>query len=292
MLAADALQGRHAVWLYSVQSKLGTPVTPATPLGLGTGSIDSQSGQRPLYGLGNWRPLFIKPGGSQVAFDGQVAVCSSGFLIECCSRDANGSLPYFTLALGYKDDADSPTRWAMQVQDCKIAQMELSLDSGDGSNLLMLSFSGVGGLITEVTSLDPVDVTAMPFGEFECILTKGGEPHPAKSFRLAVANNVRQRRGIPGSAPTRFERGFIDQPEGQEEVTGEVVRYVRSGLDMQAASMSGSDLVLSCADLATRTNTLVITATDAQYGAERITPSMEDDILYTTPFNATGVTFA
>ncbi len=168
----------------------------------------------------------------------------------------------------------------------------LEVAIGDGSNLLMLSFSGVGGLITEVTSLDPVGVTAMPFGEFECILTKGGGAHPAKSFRLAVANNVRQRRGIRGSAPASFKRGFIDQPEGQEEVTGEVVRYVKSGLDMQAASMSGSDLVLTCADLATGTNTLVITATDAQYGAERIAPSMEDDILYTTPFEATGVTFA
>lgn len=293
-LATEVLQGRHAVWAYSKQTVKGTPVTPATLIGISALRARSKSGQRAIPVLGAFTPQFIKPGGAAAEVSpSNIILQLKTFLSDCCVRDAAGQLAWFTLACGYRDDDTVPAKWAWQIQDCKVHQFDLGLEAGDGGNPLEFGFQATGGLITEVSTLAPVtDATNVPWAVYEAVLTKGGSPHEARSFRMTVNHNVSVKWVLAGAAPASFKRGWKYQVEGQQAIDGEVQRYVKSGINMQADTLSGSDLVLALTAIGGGGNNMTVTCGTAQYGEEEIAAEIEGDIVYSCPFVAKTLAIA
>jgi len=293
-VAGEPLQSRHVVWLYSKQAAKGTPVTPATAIGISPLRVRSASGLRAIKGMGSAHPLFLKPGGASAPFSpSNVLVQNTDFLTDCCVRNAQGVLEWFTLAAGYRDDAESPVQWAWQIQDCKVHQFGMRLEgSEDGSGLLGLDFSGVGGLITDVSTLAPANASEEPFAEWEAVLTRGGASHEARSFSATCDHNVKVKWVIHGSAPAVFKRGWTYQVEGDQDVSGEVSRFAKSGINLQADTIAGSDLVLALTDIGGSGNALTLTTSGSKYSEEEQSSDPGGDLVFTLPFLATGISIA
>lgn len=287
----EPMGGQHAVLLYSLQGDKGAPVLPATPIGIAPIRVTAQSGKRAIPVLGNHQVGFIRPGGAQYGFNfTNIQVQNKAFFVDCCQR-VGQLLQWFTLGVGFVDDDDPAVKWAHAIQDCKVGQYDLSLQAGDGSGLLVAGFTGVGGLATEVNTLEAANAAEQPFAEFDAVVNLDGSPCECRSFQAAVNHHVAVRWVLRGEPPLMFKRGWAHQREGIEEVTGSVSRYAPSGLDFLGEESVSYPLALLLEDVAGSGNSMGITATDAEFTEESIEvdPGMESDLIFTNPFLAKGL---
>lgn len=287
--AGGALPGRTGIILYSAQTDQGTPVTPATAVGLASWDVTNEAGMQAFHAVGQAAALFFKPGNSIVTGTVNLAALqTSAFLLR--AQRSSGVLPWNTLLFAYEDDAATDYGW--QVQDAKIGSFDISLDAGGP---LTGSFSFTGGLITELTSsLEPANLTPTPMWAYEAVLTKGGSAHESVSFRLNVNHNLEAQYTIPGSAPSSFKRGFSYLTEGQHVITGEVTRFAKSGIDLQAGTISDFAMVLTMTDIAggMSPNTITFTFAGVKFGSERWAAGPEGTHQFTTPFMAKTLVIA
>jgi hypothetical protein len=237
---------------------------------------------RAIFNIGQPEAVFLKPGNNQVPFQINIdSVQNLLFLLKAVRT--SGSLPWLTLGLGYKDDLG--VRWAQQIQDCKIHSFDLDLEA---TGMLRASVSGVGGLITELTTLDPAQLTQMPYMGYEAIMQRGGSAFPVRTFRMSANHNVDVQYVIRGAAPSSFQRGWEHQTEGSINVSGEVTRFARSAVNFQATTLALSTLRLLVTDINEAQRSLDIQATNAGFGSERQGVSPEGDYTFTLPYIAKG----
>lgn len=280
--ATEPMKGRHGVLLYSAQSSKGTAVTPATAVGLASVDRTSDSGMTPVYGLGSPNALFFKPGVARVDFNISIAQLQTKAFLEQAVR-TSGVLPYFTLGCGF--DPDSGTSYAAQIQDCKIHSFDFAADQGGPASC---SFTGVGGAITDLTSLSAANLSETPLWFYEGVMLKGGSAYEINGIRVNVNHNVDVQSVIPGAAPSSFKRGWSYQTEGLEVVTGEITRFTRSSINLQGDTISDFALQIAFTDIAggMTPNSLTLALADAKFGAETQRMSPDGDIVWTTPFMA------
>lgn len=283
------LKGRHAVLLYSLQDVQGTAVTPATALGIATVDVQSTNNLQAIRGLGSAGALFLKEGGSAAVFNFTNIVLQTSDFLELAKR-ASGVLPWFTLAVGYTDDAG--TSWAWQIQDCKADQISMSIEGdNNGQAILTGSLSGTGGAITEPTNLVQANLAQSPIGIYELTATRGGAGWECKRLEFSVNNNVAVDWTIRASAPGSNKRGWSYQTEGALEVTGSAARFAKSGINLQADSQAASNIALAAASIQSG-DSFTFTATGAKIQDESITVDPQSDLLFPCNFQATGFTLA
>lgn len=280
--ATEPMKGRHGVLLYSAQTLKGTAVTPATAVGLASVDRTSDSGMQGLWGLGSASALFFKPGVARVDFNISIAQLQTKAFLQQGVR-ASGVLPWFTLGVGFVPD--SGAAYAAQIQDCKIHSIDFGAEAGGP---VSCSFSGVGGAITDLTTLAAANLTETPLWFYEGVMTKGGSAYEISGFRLSINHNVDVQSVIPGAAPSSFKRGWAYQTEGQEIITGEITRFTRSSISMQGDTISDFALSLAVTDIAggATPNSLTLALAGAKFGAETQRMSPDGDIVWTTPFMA------
>jgi hypothetical protein len=274
----EPLTGRHLVALYSSQVTKGTPVTPATSPGIVSFDVVNTADLRSIFGVGSPNALFLKPGINSVNWSINSAAIQTKAFLELAER-ASGILPYLTLGFGV--DYDTGASWAWQVQDAKAGQLDVSLDAG---GLLSGSISGIGGLITVVTTLASANLSEAPLMSYEGVMLKGGAAYPVRSFRMSVNHNLTADTIIPGTAPASFKRGWSYLTEGREEVTGELTTFDRSQINHQADTISDFTLLLTCTDIAAGGNAIAISVTGAKFGEERFAGDVDGLATFSTPF--------
>lgn len=282
------LKARHGALLYSAQTTQGTAVTPATAAGIVGYEVTSDADLRRIDTIGQAGALFFKPGVSRVDFDVPIEAVQTAAILQRAIR-VSGEVPWTTFGFGYVED--SGTKYAWQVQDCKVNRLELRLEAG---GLLTGSVSGTGGLITDLTTLSPAQLTPTPFMSYEAVLTKDAAAWEAQSFQLTVDNQIEVQSMIPGTAPSSFKRGWSYQTEGPLEVSGEITRFVKSGVDLQADTLADFTLALTMTDIAGggSPNSIAVSITGARFGSERLRIAPGGDWLATTPFVAEGISIA
>jgi len=283
-ISGEPIKGRHGLLLYSAQTVQGTPVTPATAAGIASWDVTVDADLRPVYTLGRPEPLFLKPGIAKTDFSLNLSSVQTVDLIALAQR-SSGVLPWVTFGFGYK--LDDGTKEAKQVQDCKLHQLQLSLEAG---GFLTAQLSGVGGLVSDLTTLDPADLAPAPFMSYEAVFTKGGSAYKLKNFSLSVDHNVAVETCIPGAAKTSFKRGWDFQTEGQLNISGELTRYAKSGVNLHADTLSDFELQLVCTDIAGggSPNSCTLVIEGAKFGSEKLSISPDGDFVASTPFLATG----
>lgn len=285
--AGERLARRHGVVLYSAQTTYGTPVTPATSCGSCQVSWTRVSGNREMRGPGSPNRTAVKGGGTRTDWslswpDGVNTGCKT--LLTKAQR-ASGVLPLVTLGFGYSDDTATPVRSADQIQDAKATHLGFSLEAGDGqSGILTAEMSGVGGLITTLTTLAPATLATTPWTTDEAVFTKGGSAYPLRAFTLSLDHNVTPDYRIPGAAPSSFHRGHTYLTEHDETITGTITRYADSGVSLQGTTISTFAMVLA---LTNRVDSVVLTLTFAtvDFGEERIEIG-PDGVMYHNTFAA------
>jgi hypothetical protein len=240
---------------------------------------------REVYTIGQANALFLKPGIAKVPFSIPInQVQTSAFLLNCLR--SSGVLPWLTLGFGFTDD--SGTHYAWQVQDCKIDRLDVSLEAGQ---FLTATLNGTGGAITNLTTLAAANLSQTPMMSYEAVLLKGGSAWESKQFRMSINNNVDVQSVIPGAAPSSNKRGWAYQTEGNQQVSGEITRFAKSAISMQADTLSGFAIALTCTDIAggMSPNTLTFSISGAKFGSEKMATSPGGDFLFTLPFMATGI---
>lgn len=282
-VSGEPIHGRHGVLLYSAQSVKGTPVTPATPIGAASFDVTIDGDLKPIHTLGKAELLAIKPGLTKTDFSIQIEAVQNLAVLSAAIR-SGGVLPWVTFGFGWS--YDSGGNYAKQVQDCKVHRAEISLEA---EGMLTASLSGVGGLVTDVTTLVAAHLTDKPFTWYEATFTKGGVGYEIRSFNVSIEQNVNVQACIPGVAPSSFARGWKYQTEGNYSITGEITRYALSGVNVQADCPADFDLVLTMTDKCDSEHTLTITASDCQFGQEKFTLSPENELMVTLPFIASGI---
>jgi len=281
-VTGEPIRGRHGVILYSAQSVQGTAVPPAVAAGIASWDVTVDGDLRPIYTLGRAEPLLLKPGIAKTDFTVSIEAVQTVALLTKTQR-TSGCVPWLTFGFGYK--LDDGTKEAKQVQDCKINQVQIDLEPG---GLLRAQLTGTGGLVTDLTSLNPADLAEAPFMSYEAVFTKGGSAYKLKSFSMSVDHGIAVESCIPGSAPSAFKRGWTHQTEGQLAITGELTRYAKSGVDLHGDTLSSFALQLACTDISGGGNTATIALTGAKFGSEKMSLSPDGDYVATTPFIATG----
>jgi hypothetical protein len=289
---ADASVGnplgyRHAVVLWSAQTVQGTAVTPASSGGIATARRTKQTGNVSYRGPGSPNRMTRKGGMTSTEWDLRFPAVQSGMktLLQKGVR-TSGVLPFFTLGLGYKDDV-TPTanKDADQIQDCKVSRLRLGLDCSNGHAPLTADLSGIGGLITDLTSLSPVNNTSTPFWSYEGVFTKAAAAYELRSFEVNIDHNLKADAAIRGAAPGSFLRGWSYLTEKAEMITGQISRYTAPGFNVQADAIPAGDLLLVLTNVVDAT-TLTITLTDCTFGDEEKSED-ENGIFWSFPFEAT-----
>jgi len=77
-------------------------------------------------------------------------------------------------------------------------------------------------------------------------------------------------------------------------VSGEITRYVQSGVDLQADTLASFGLTLALTDIAggAPPNSVTVSLTGVRFGSERLRIAPGGEWLATTPFVAEGVSLA
>ena len=205
LLATDEpLDGSHLIVLYSVQAKYGTPVAPATAVGLVRADITSDADLKKLFGPGASTALFFKGGIASVEFNFTFeAVQDAAFWLNGIrSSVAPRVLPWLTIGVGLIDDAD--TVWGWQIQDCKIGQMDIEAEADD---FLKGSVRGIGGAISAL-GVTPYRGAHLSTG---CNDPKRGRVR--RGFRVCEQQRS-QVATLRGTARETFNRGWDYLTEG------------------------------------------------------------------------------
>lgn len=275
MLINEPLKRRHGVLLFSPQPTKGTPVTPATAVGICNPTARMDGGLIDLYGLGSPSALFFKPGEAISRLSINItAVQTSAFLLR--AQRVTGSVPWNTIAIGVVDDAGVGHAW--QLPDTKIDTMELTCEAG---GLLQANFDLVSiGLLSEPTNLVAANLAAKPLEWEEGVILKGGAPYECQSIRISLNHNLDPKHVLYGTAPTANKRAPKYLVEGNEVITFETGRYAKTGINLQADTLAEFALVATFTDIAGggSPNTISASLAAAKYGEEEI--AIGDDILY------------
>ncbi len=284
----EPLSMRHGVGLYSAQTTLGTAVTPATTIGPATFGHTKRSNNTSFRGPGSPNRYAVKGGMTLTEWEINWAGLTSGVktLLGKGTRTA-GLLPLITLGFGYKDDTSpTPAKSADQIQDCKVGSLELSYEAGDDHNPITGGISGIGGLITELTTLDPATDTSTPFYTYEAIALLDAGAYEMVSFNVSVNHNLNPKTAIRGAAAASFPRGPKYYLEGDEVITGSITRYRRMTVSPFADCPSAAgDLSIVLTNLCDAT-TLTLALTNLSYDNERFEGA--DNLLWSADFEATS----
>lgn len=288
--SGEPLVLRNAVALVSAQSVLGTAVTPATVLGDCRVSNTKHSDNRNFRGPGSANRIGVKGGTTssdwRMAF-GSVTSLQKPMLLRAFR--ASGLLPYFTLGLGYKDDAGTPVSSADQIQDCKVGSLELNLDTGDRHNPLTASMSGMGLGTTNLTSLNPAVLLTQPYMSYEAVLNDGAA-FPVRTLSVSVNQNISLVTHVPGVTPSSFVRAPFAIIEHFEAINGKISLYAPPSVNVQANTIVLKTLTLAFTNL-DDASTLVLTLTNCSY--DNLEQAQSDQgILWSFDFEATTGTLA
>lgn len=283
-LETEVLLSRNAIILYSAQTTWGTPVTPATAVGIVSYDVTSDTDLRDIYSIGAAGVKFFKPGINSVDWNINITnLQTKAFLLKAVR--ASGALPLITLGFGYKDDAGTAYLW--QVQDCKIGAFDLDVTAG---NTIPVSTSGPGRLITNLSAGTAAHLTAAPFFSYEAVFTKAAAAYESRRVRIAVDHHIQKINVVHGAAPSTLKRFPKYFPEGKEEVSGEIERFQKSAANLQADTLTDFAMSLVLTDIAggCAPNAMTLATADTQWGSERQTASDDPDepMTWTTPFKA------
>lgn len=283
----DPLEFRNGVVLWSAQAVQGTAVTPATSAGMATGRLIRSGGNQRYRGPGSPSIMARKGGTSSTGVSLSWPATQTGIksLLTRAVR-VDGTLPWTTLALGYQDDQTgiNTLKHAWQVQDAKIASLNLGIDTSSEHVPLTASLEFVGGLVTELTTLAPVTNSSTPWYSHEAVFTREAAAFPCRSFDVTVAHEILPRHQIAGAAVANFPRGWAFLNEGSQSITGRISRYLKDTINTHANVITEYDLVLTVTN---RDDAAVLTVnlTDVDFDEAEIS---EDDggIFYSWAFEA------
>ncbi len=279
----EALRGRHAVLLYSVQGGQGTAVTPATAAGVCSYDVTVDSAPQEIYTIGQTGPLKIKPGQSIVNWSISIEAVQSITLLNQAARTA-GLLPWLTLGFGVDPDTGASHAW--QVQDCKVGRMEISAAPGE---IVKCTLSGIGGLIADLTSLSAAHLSPTPLSGYDVVMTTGSGAYEGTSWSVAVDNDLKAHYVLHGVAASTFKRGWSYLTEGKTAISGEIGRFTKSGIDLQAAAPADQTLTVTILDIG-GTNSLTATLTGVQFGSDTRRAPIDGEVTHTIPYVATAMT--
>lgn len=285
----EPMTRRNAVALFSSQGTYGTAVTPATACGAVRASHNKQSATVDVRGPGSHNRLAAKGGAISLPWSLQIPQVQSGMknLLLRGVRTA-GILPLTTFGFGWKDDAGSPVRSADQIQDAKVGQLSLTINQDNAVNPISGSMSGLGGLPTELTSLNPASLTSTPWMSYEAVIQKDGSAWTTalRTFTLNVNHNLTAIFRIPTVTPVSFVRGHYALQEGNEEISGSITLWVPLGINVMAATLSRPDLSIVVTNL-DDSATLTIALVDVIFGNENVEQT-DTFIQYSADWTATS----
>jgi hypothetical protein len=278
--AGGPLRRRHGIIAYSAQTVQGTAVLPATDVGLCTPRAMRASGMANIFSIGTpnalWHRAGMAMGRATVSID---ELQEKTFLLQAL-RTA-GVLPFFTLGIGYVDDAG--TKYAWQIQDCKIGSLTGECAAGGP---VKLDFDITGGLITELTTLAwPTRITQKPFRWYEGVVTKAAAAYEMRRLRFNVNHNLRADGVLYGTAPSVFKRGWKYLTEGDEVISLDVDAFAKSGIDLHADTVAdATNVILALTDIGGGGNAATLAFTGCGPETETLTPA--DEFLFSLPWFA------
>lgn len=287
-LETEVLLSRNAVVLMSAQTTWGTPVTPATAVGIVNFDVTSDTDLRDIYTLGKAGVHMFKPGFNQVDWSMNITWLQTKAFLQKAVR-SSGALPLVTMGFGYRDDAATVYIW--QVQDCKIGSFDLALEAGGP---VTADTTGIGRLITNLSAGSAAYLTEVPFLSYEAVLTKGGSAYESRRVRMAVDHHLQPTQVIHGTAPASLKRFFKYLPEGREEISFEIERFQKSAANLQADTLTDFAVSLAVTDIAGggTPNAVTIALADAQFNDERLAASDDPDTPITFTTSGRAKTFA
>lgn len=288
----EPLAYRHATCHYSAQTDYGTAVAATTAIGACEATSIRQSSNLSVRGPGSPNRLAVKGQEtySEVSIRFPAVQTGSKTLLTKAFR-SSGTVPINTISLGYEDDVTpTSTKSADQIQDCKIARARFSLDASGGNGPLSVDLDVVGGLVTTVTNIARSTLSTTPMNTYEAVLTRGGSAFEVRAWDMEIAHRLSRDHIIPGTAPATFVRGHKYLTEHEETITGNMTLYKRSGVSVQANTVSTAASVLTLTNLV---DSVVFTITFAtmDFDSEQMAIS-NDGIFFSVPFQAHTVTFA
>jgi hypothetical protein len=260
--AGEPLPFRDAVALQSAQVTWGTPVTPATSLGIVRGNHIKRGSMQTFRSPGSANLQARKGGSAYTEWSlnwPAIQVGSKAMFVK--GVRVSKTLPFFTLGMGYQDDTGTPAKSADIIADCKINQLSLNLDTSSEHSPLTGSMSGIGGAATTSTALVAAHFTTAPYMSYEAAFTSEAAAYPLRTFSLEVNHNLQRGHRIPGATPASNPRGHFALTEGDEVITGSISLYTRTGQNPHANTITELDGVMTFTNL-DDASTLVITLTD------------------------------
>jgi hypothetical protein len=287
--AGEPLGYRHGVVLYSAQTTLGTAVTPATSCGAAKVSWTKHSNNLAVRGPGSANRLAVKGGSTFVDWRIRYDAAQSGVktLLTKIER-ASGVLPLLTLGFGYQDDVGTPNKSADQIQDCKVTSLRLGLDATGDHSPLTAELSGVGGLVTVLTTLVPATLTTVPWMSYEGVFTRAGSAYQLRSFDVTKESRVTRDNVIPGAAPSTDKRGFKYLTEHEETIRGNISRYAVSGISEQSTPIPTTFAMVLVLTEAVAGTVLTLTFAGVDFD-EVVVDEDEGGIFYSWAFEANSL---
>lgn len=283
--AGEPLALRHGVALWSAQTTYGTPVTPATSAGICMVGHTKRSSNQSFYGPGSPNFLARKGGSTYTEWNIRMPAVQTGHktLVQRAAF-ASGVVPLTTLGFGYSDDQGTPNRSADQIQDAKIGSLRLGLDASGGHGPLTADLSGIGGLVTAVTSLAPATLVTTPFMTYEGIFTRAAAAYEIRSFEVNLENNLSRDHVIYGATQATFPRGHKYLTEHNQTISGRISRYQRSGADVFATPIAQAAMVLTLTNTVDAA-TLILTFADVDFDNEELSED-ENGLIWSFDFTA------
>lgn len=286
-VAGQPLPLAAAVAKFSAQSVFGTAVTPATALGTVLAGYRKISKRKYYRGPGSANPQAVKQGSTHFEWSLRWQATQSGvksFLLN--SVRSGGTLPLFTLGIGYVDDTSpTPLKRIQQIQDCVMNQIQLSLAAENDVADLAVECSGFGTIGTVLTAGSKGTVASTPWVSAEGVLTNGSA-FKCPQFQVSVNHNVSLDYLIYGSSPGsgQFAPQFLT-PHA-EVINGSLTRYEPLGADVHALTVveQALSLVLTNVDDSV---TLTVGPGNCSY-AEEQEQQTDNGIRWSTNFEGRG----
>lgn len=288
---ARSLHSREGVAAYSAQPTFDTPVTPATSLGICEFNVTDDADFRQLYTIGKDNLHKNKAGIARTPFSITTPSVQSKAVLQRALR-SSGVLPFTTIGFG---SSTGGVNEAWQVSDCKVDQLEVSLDGG---GLLSATLQGIGREITTITTLAALHDTNDPFISYECVATLGGAAFEVKAVRFTVAHNLTVEAVIKGAARTVGEKRYWDYlTEGFETITGSITlarKHAGEGSTTTAfgtdCPADGQNLVLAFTDVCDGVHTMTVTLNTVELLSQQRNVPLDGYMGFELPFVAAGWT--
>jgi hypothetical protein len=198
---------------------------------------------------------------------------------------SSGTLPWITMGFGNDPDSGNSDIW--QVSDCKITRLAFRCGN---SGPIPVEVSGVGGLLTELTSGAAAHLSTRPKMAMDAVLTRGGAAWEFLEFSCEIAHEVRVQHVGHGANVTNMRLPLYFD-EGSERITGSVTRRAKSAVDLQTELQTAADFVLLMTD-ADASADITLTAASAKLGSEERSNSPDGQETFVSPFEALTFTLA